>query len=263
MWLWPDFTQQARTNPTLRYVLCAVSTCISDHKTISHSTNSHTLPDRCHASSSTQVLSHKSFTSAAARALSGHPASPMAYRLQPWLTASTWFLRKRSKPTDLELHPTSLALLPSSSERFCSYPQPHISLAYHYPFTHFPISSLWAPNYTTVFLLKKKNKLLLLGKGLSALCKRELIDLYLTSKLKTASSSQNLRIRCNPKILCIFSLSFTSLLITIQNPARIYFFSWSHPAEILIHIWCFRMSFNFQDFSYDSKYQRAHLWWKC
>lgn len=179
--------------------------------------------------------------------------------LQPWLTASTWFLRKRSKPTDLELHPTSLALLPSSSERFCSYPQPHISLAYHYPFTHFPISSLWAPNYTTVFLLKKKNKLLLLGKGLSALCKRELIDLYLTSKLKTASSSQNLRIRCNPKILCIFSLSFTSLLITIQSPARIYFYSWSHPAEILIHIWCFRMSFNFQDFSYDSKYQRAHL----
>lgn len=130
------------------------------------------------------------------------------------------------QPTDPEFHPASLAHLPSSSERFRSYPQPHISLAYHYPFTHFLISSLWAPNYTTVFLLKKKKiKLLLLGKGLSALCKRELKDLYLASKSKIASSSQNLRIRCNPKILYTYSLSFASLLITIQSPARIYLYS--------------------------------------
>lgn len=50
------------------------------------------------------------------------------------------------------------------------------------------------------------------------------MHLHLTLKYKIALSSQNLRIRYNPWILCIISLSFTSLLKTVSSRDSIYLY---------------------------------------
>lgn len=255
MHLWPAVTQQARTNPALRYALSAVSTCSSDHKTVSHNTNSHTLPDQRRTSSSTQVLSQKNSTSTAARALSGHPASPMACRLQSWLTASAWLVRKRCSISPQTLNFTLLLspiCLPLLKGFVLILNHTYLWLII-IPLLTSPFHLCWLliiPQYS--YWRKKSNYSF--SEKVFLHYARESWKICILS-----SSSQNLRIRCNPKILYIFSLSFASLLITMQSPARIYFYSWSHPAEILIHIWCFRMSFNFQDFSSNISLKR-YIW---
>jgi len=105
--LWPAVTQQARTNPTLRNALSAVSTCSSAHKTVSHNTNSHTLPDRCHTSSSTQVLSQKSFTSAAVRTLWAHPR--MGYMRENEESRALFLCKKSYSSRDLLAKPAPVS----------------------------------------------------------------------------------------------------------------------------------------------------------
>lgn len=92
------------------------------------------------------------------------------------------------------------------------------------------------------------------------------MHLHLTLKYKIALSSQNLRIRYNPWILCIISLSFTSLLITVSSRDSIYLyldFFWlkflfiSKPSE-----WVLNSGFLLWPFPYILQTSRsASLWY--
>lgn len=87
----------------------------------------------------------------------------------------------------------------------------------------FHLSSL-APKYTAVFLLKKILITPSRKRSLYNATESWKMHLHLTLKYKIASRSQNLRIRHNPQILCIISLSFASLLITVSSPDSIYLY---------------------------------------
>lgn len=87
------------------------------------------------------------------------------------------------------------------------------------------------------------------------------MHLHLTLNYKIASSSQNLRIRYNPWILCIISLSFASLLITVWSPDSIYlyldlfllkFLFISKPSEWVL-------TFRFSPFPAFCKHPGVHL----
>lgn len=91
------------------------------------------------------------------------------------------------------------------------------------PLLLFHLTSL-APNYTAVFLLKKILITPSRKRSLYYATESWKMHLHLTLRYKIASSSQNLRIRYNPQILRIISLSFASLLITVSSPDSIYLY---------------------------------------
>lgn len=142
----------------------------------------------------------------------------------PWASALAHpLILTFRKMISISLPSTKLQLLPSISERLWFNLWPCISLVHHPPHLHFHLTSL-APNYTAVFLLKKLLITPSRKRSLYYAMESWKMHLHLILKYKIALSSQNLRIRYNPCILCIIALSFASLLITVSSPDSIYLY---------------------------------------